>query len=406
MHRHVLSVLRRSPVLAALAGVLVLASAGFAVASALPGTGSTIHACIQKNGGALRVVGAAKDCKKSERAISFAKEGPRGLTGQTGAQGPAGANGKDGAQGPQGPQGPRGPAGQDAPKVAPPHQAVIGTATLTPTTGTPQVFDILGLDFEGNSTCTTTAGMPSCTFAYSQLQIVKRIDATSPVLFGMEAAGRHASVRVDLKPGSGGATYRSYTFSSALLSSIKQDAPDAGGKTTETLTIPFPSLTITSPGSSVPATTDAPVGRSRSRQAPRRATPRSRRSRSTARRSRSTRRSRPVAPVAARARRPSATSRCARRSTGHRPPCGRACRAARPGPRRGSTCSSRAPPRAAHLRPHERARDLGRRVRERRDGADSAAAVVHAARAPGRGDRRREQLVLGRRRQRELLIGR
>ena len=112
MHRHVLSVLRRSPVLAVLAGVLVLASAGFAVASALPGTGSTIHACIQKNGGALRVVGSARDCKKSERAISFAKEGPRGLRGQTGAQGPAGAEGKDGAQGPQG------PGGQDAPKAA------------------------------------------------------------------------------------------------------------------------------------------------------------------------------------------------------------------------------------------------------------------------------------------------
>jgi hypothetical protein len=89
MHRHVLSVLRRSPLPAGLVGVVVLATAGFAVAAAVPGSGSTIHACIQKKSGALRVVGAAKDCKKSERAISFAKTGPRGLTGQTGAQGPA-----------------------------------------------------------------------------------------------------------------------------------------------------------------------------------------------------------------------------------------------------------------------------------------------------------------------------
>ena len=250
MRRRALSMLRRSPLLAALIGIAVLASAGFAVASALPGTGSTIHACLQKNSGALRVVGSAKDCKKSERAISFAKEGPRGLTGQTGAQGPAGPAGKDGAQGRRGRRGRRArrAAGQDAPKAAPPHQAVIGTATLTGASTGPMTFDVLGYDIaaDGPPPC-TSGGICSGTGSLGDLQLVKRLDASSPVLMQLAAGGRHFSgLTLDLQQ-PGQSAYRRYAFTNPLVSDIEQSAPDAGGKPVETVILAVQGVTQTLP---------------------------------------------------------------------------------------------------------------------------------------------------------------
>jgi type VI protein secretion system component Hcp len=244
-------------------GVLVLAMSGFAVAGALPGTGSTIHACIQKNSGALRVVGSAKDCKKSERAISFAKEGPRGLAGRTGAQGPAG---KDGAPGPQGPQGPQGPAGQDAPKAAPPHQAVIGTATLPVSSGSPIVFDVLGYDIKatGAAPCSGTGtGICTNTGTLGDLELVKRLDANSPVLM-QDAVSGHTfpSLTLDLHE-AGQGVYRRYTFPAAGIAHVEQSAPDAGGAPVETVSFAVPGVTesIVRDGGPTPSHTEAPVGR-------------------------------------------------------------------------------------------------------------------------------------------------
>jgi type VI protein secretion system component Hcp len=254
MHRRALSLLRRSPVLAALAGVLVLATGGFAVAAALPGTGSTIHACIQKNSGALRVVGSAKDCKKSERAISFDKHGRRGATGATGAAG---------APGPAGPQGPTGPAGRDAPTAVPPHQAVIGTATLTPSSGSPIVFDVLGLDFQVTNATTIgsqTGGAGAGKVVFKPFTLVKRIDASSPRLAQLAVTGTSAgTLVVDLRTSAAANAYRRYQASSVSVISTQQDAPDAGGRPAET--VGFTGSFAAQPPNGAPSDPKTAVGR-------------------------------------------------------------------------------------------------------------------------------------------------
>lgn len=84
---------------------LVIAGGSYAVAA---GSGSTIHACAKKSNGALRL---AKQCKKTERGLSWSTQGPAGPAGPAG---PPGTQGPVGAQGPQGAQGVQGPAGAPA----------------------------------------------------------------------------------------------------------------------------------------------------------------------------------------------------------------------------------------------------------------------------------------------------
>jgi hypothetical protein len=67
-------------------------------------------ACAKKNGGALRLVAAAKNCRKTERAVTWNQEGPRGLPGPKGV---AGGDGQDGADGLDGEDGVDGDDGLD-----------------------------------------------------------------------------------------------------------------------------------------------------------------------------------------------------------------------------------------------------------------------------------------------------
>jgi hypothetical protein len=84
--------------------VLLVLVASLAVASAAWATtgssGSKIHACAAKRGGALRV---AAHCRHTERALTWSTSGAPGAPGADGAPGAAGAigtNGSDGARGP------------------------------------------------------------------------------------------------------------------------------------------------------------------------------------------------------------------------------------------------------------------------------------------------------------------
>jgi hypothetical protein len=55
-----------------------------------------IHACYQKNNGALRVVDDPTTCKNNETALSWGQEGPQGPTGPTGPTGSTGPKGNAG----------------------------------------------------------------------------------------------------------------------------------------------------------------------------------------------------------------------------------------------------------------------------------------------------------------------
>jgi hypothetical protein len=74
------------------AGVVVGASLGAAgtgiAMTASNGSGTTIHACVARSNGALRVVQHG-GCRSNERALSFNTQGPRGLRGLRGPRGAA-----------------------------------------------------------------------------------------------------------------------------------------------------------------------------------------------------------------------------------------------------------------------------------------------------------------------------
>jgi type VI protein secretion system component Hcp len=230
MFRRAVSLLRRSPALAALVGVLVLAMTGFAVAAA--GSDSTIQACVKNESGALRVVSSAQDCLKSEHAISFGQQGPVG------------------------------PAGKDAPAAAPPHQAVVGTATLHGTSGDDITFDVLGVDFSaknGEGTASGGAGAGKVTFA--PITLVKHIDSSSPALAGLATRGLASdTLTVNLEKPGAASPYRRYTASDVFVSSVQQDAPDAGGRPVETVTFDAGSYDVQAP-SDPPAPSDDAIGR-------------------------------------------------------------------------------------------------------------------------------------------------
>jgi hypothetical protein len=103
--------LRRALILGGLCVVVAaVASVGWAMTSA---TSDKFVACAKKKGGALRLVVAAKDCRKTERAVTWNQDGPRGLPGPKGAEGEAGADGIDGEDGVDGDDGDDGVDGFD-----------------------------------------------------------------------------------------------------------------------------------------------------------------------------------------------------------------------------------------------------------------------------------------------------
>jgi hypothetical protein len=100
---------RRSPAIAAASIALLVAVSAVAVAS-IPGSGSVVNACYQKNGGGLRVIDAAKrgragKCRSGEKALSWNEQGPKGSQGIAGTPGTPGTQGTAGAPGSPGPAG-------------------------------------------------------------------------------------------------------------------------------------------------------------------------------------------------------------------------------------------------------------------------------------------------------------
>ena len=103
--------LRRALILGGLCVVVAaVASVGWAMTSA---TSDKLVACAKKKGGALRLVEAAKDCRKTERAVTWNQEGLRGLPGPKGVAGEDGLNGEDGIDGEDGVDGDDGDDGVD-----------------------------------------------------------------------------------------------------------------------------------------------------------------------------------------------------------------------------------------------------------------------------------------------------
>src|SRR5215211_7215131 len=172
-HRRLIQIV---PALVVLVGGTILATAADSRVRQ-----QTIHACVKKNDGRLRIVGPASACRKKERALDWNTQGPKGdagapgpagAKGETGAQGSAGPKGEVGAQGPTGPAGatgPAGPAGPAGPKgdtgpQGPKGAAGAGVTSLESLDGIPchaggQAGTVsLSYDTSGHATLTCTAG--------------------------------------------------------------------------------------------------------------------------------------------------------------------------------------------------------------------------------------------------------
>ncbi len=92
--------LRRALILGGLFVVVAaVGSVGWAMTSA---TNDKLVACAKKKSGALRLVNAAKDCRKTERAVTWNQQGVRGLPGPRGIAGENGLDGEDGLDGDDG----------------------------------------------------------------------------------------------------------------------------------------------------------------------------------------------------------------------------------------------------------------------------------------------------------------
>jgi hypothetical protein len=96
-----------------LGGLLVLLATMGSVAWATTSASGKLVGCAKKSGGALRLVGTVKDCRKTERAVSWSPVGQPGPRGPAGARGPAGKDGADGIDGEDGLDGDDGADGLD-----------------------------------------------------------------------------------------------------------------------------------------------------------------------------------------------------------------------------------------------------------------------------------------------------
>lgn len=83
----------------ALSGALAMLMLLIALVAATHANAATIHACLNKKTGAVRIVSSKAKCKKNEKTLSWNSEGPAGKNGLNGNNGLNGANGSNGTNG-------------------------------------------------------------------------------------------------------------------------------------------------------------------------------------------------------------------------------------------------------------------------------------------------------------------
>jgi hypothetical protein len=115
--------------------VPVVGAASWVAASENPSP--TIHACVHRETGQVRIVSAGEQCRRNETALDWNAEGPAGPAGAgtQGEVGPAGPQGEIGPAGPKGDPGPAGPQGEPGPAGAQGEPGAMGPAGTQGETG-------------------------------------------------------------------------------------------------------------------------------------------------------------------------------------------------------------------------------------------------------------------------------
>jgi hypothetical protein len=83
-------------------GISIVLGASLLSVGVSNAAGESIKACAKKSGGAMRLIDSNKNCKKSERTLTWGTQGDAGATGATGAAGSTGATGATGSNGSNG----------------------------------------------------------------------------------------------------------------------------------------------------------------------------------------------------------------------------------------------------------------------------------------------------------------
>ena len=223
---------RRGLVLLAVVAALGLA-AGIAY-SAIPDSGGVYTACMQKSTGALRLIDpsvSTNRCTSAETQVTWNQTGQQGAKGATGAQGETGASG---------PQGPKGDPGAS------------GTGGSGPIVATVQIDGIKGGDSGQDDAITALAYSWNVSVAATQLgggggaskptasdfQIVKKVDAASPVLLADSVTGRHVhDAEIDLFKDGATDPYVTYQLDTVLITLVKTDGD------TETVNFDYEKIT-------------------------------------------------------------------------------------------------------------------------------------------------------------------
>jgi hypothetical protein len=91
-----------------LSGALATLMLLIALVGATHANAATIHACLNKKTGAVRIVSSKAKCKKNEKTLSWNSEGPAGKNGSNGNNGLNGTNGTNGTNGAKGSNGTNG----------------------------------------------------------------------------------------------------------------------------------------------------------------------------------------------------------------------------------------------------------------------------------------------------------
>ena len=226
------SIGRRGLVLLAVVAALGLA-AGIAY-SAIPDSGGVYTACMQKSTGALRLIDpsvSTNRCTSAETQVTWNQTGQQGAKGATGAQGETGASG---------PQGPKGDPGAS------------GTGGSGPIVATVQIDGVQGGDSGQDDAITALAYSWNVSVAATQLgggggaskptasdfQIVKKVDAASPVLLADSVTGRHVhDAEIDLFKDGATDPYVTYQLDTVLITLVKTDGD------TETVNFDYQKIT-------------------------------------------------------------------------------------------------------------------------------------------------------------------
>jgi len=171
--------------------------------AALPLLAETINGCVDTSKGTLRIVKTGEPCDAKEFALSWNTQGVAGTDGKNGTNGINGLPGANGVNGTNGINGTDGRDGLNCEAAAPQPPAQVGTVVFNGISGGP--FPIFQLSGGATNTFTPGPGGVSGKVDFSNITVVRKVDAASPQLLHFLASGEELiAVTINLTPGTAG----------------------------------------------------------------------------------------------------------------------------------------------------------------------------------------------------------